>query len=149
MFINMKPKSSISKGKRFENFIAQQIEGEGLGKARREIGSGSGKRKGDIFTNLPFLIEAKNVSSIAWFKSIDQSKKQARIGNWASDKWCLVVRDSRAPEFEKVYAVIDFWEFLKLLKKERAPMVKEPDRELRWRLSRLKEAAVQVLKVLE
>jgi Holliday junction resolvase len=114
----MKPKSAHNKGKRFENLICQEIEAEGFGKARREIGSGSGTRKGDIFANIPFLIEAKNQKKLNWWQSIDQAKKQAEIGNWDRDKWALIVRDPRTPEKKPdIYAVIDFWEFLKLMKK--------------------------------
>ena len=61
---NMLSKSRIEKGKRFEKMIAKDIEAEGLGMARREVGSGSGKKKGDIASNLPFLIEAKNQKTI-------------------------------------------------------------------------------------
>jgi len=146
----MKAKSAIEKGKRFENFICQELEAEGLGKARREIGSGSGTRKGDIFANIPFLIEAKNQKSLQWWQSIDQAKKQAEIGNWSSDKWALIVRDPRTPEQSpECYAVIDMWEFLKLLKKDSAPRIKEPDRNLKWKLTKLKDTINEVLRELK
>ena len=144
----MKPKSNIQKGKRFEEYICQQIEEMGLGTARREIGSGSGKRKGDIFADLPFLIEAKNQKSLSWGQSIDQAVQQANVGNENPDKWALIVRDPRYPEFEKTYVVIDFHEFLKLLKKDSSPLIKEPDRQLKYALSRLKESINQVNKLL-
>jgi Holliday junction resolvase len=146
----MKPKSIIEKGKRFEKFIANEIEEIGLGSARREQGSGSGKKKGDIFANIPFLIEAKNQPTapikriLAW---IDQAQKQANIGNWAHEKWCLIFRDPRTPEDNpECYAVIDMWEFLKLLKKDSEPLIKLPDRNLRWKLERLKTDCQEVIK---
>ncbi len=145
----MKPNSARNKGKRFENMISQEIEAEGLGKASREIGSGSGKRKGDINCSLPFLLEAKNQKKLNWWKSITQAKEQAEIGNWHSDKWALIVKDPRTPETKpSVYAVIDFWQFLKLLKKDSAPRIKEPDRELKYHLQRLKNTINGVLRRL-
>ena len=120
----MNPRSAINKGKRLENAICHEIEEMGLGAARRESGSGSGKNKGDIFANLPFLIEAKNQKKMNWWKDIDQAKHQAEIGNWNHDKWALVVNDPRTAEFEHLYCVIDFWEFLKLLKKDKEPIIK-------------------------
>ena len=146
----MNPKSKIAKGKRFENFIAKEIVASGLGKARREIGSGSGKYKGDINCNIPFLIEAKNQKQLAWWKSIDQAKEQARIGNYDLNKWALVVRDPRTLEANPdCYVVIDFWEWLELLKRNKEPKIKKADKEMSWKLKRLIQSAKQVLKELE
>lgn len=146
----MNPKSAIAKGKRFEDFIAKEIEAMGLGNARREIGSGSGKKKGDIYSNLPFLIEAKNQKKLDWWGSIDQAKEQASMGNFESEKWALVVRDPRTSEENpQCYAIVDMWEWLKLLKKDSAPMIKEPDRQLKWDIESLKTAANKVLKTLQ
>jgi len=134
----MKPQQYRKKGARFERYIAKEIEAEGLGKAGREAMSGAGFRKGDIASNLPFLIEAKNQKRLNWYESIDQAKKQAQEGNYDSQKWALVTRDPRYPEFQEVYATIDFWQFLKLLKKDSAPLTKEPDREMKTKLFQLK-----------
>jgi hypothetical protein len=133
----MKAKSAINKGKRYENFLCQEIEGAGLGKARREAGSGSGKYKGDISCNLDYLIEAKNQATIKILDWIEQAKHQAEIGNWDRDKWCLIFRNPKKPEFEENFAVIDLNEFLKLLKKNKEPMIKEPDNILKYRLNTL------------
>jgi hypothetical protein len=143
----MKPKSIIEKGKRFEKYLAGEIEEAGLGNARREIGSGSGRKKGDIFANIPFLIEAKNQKKIQILNWIDQAKLQAKQGNWSREKWCLVFNDFRKGEFQEVYAVIDFWEFLTLLKKNSAPKIQSPDREAQWATERLVEAAKRVIKI--
>ena len=146
----MKGNSIMQKGKRFEKFIANEVESEGFGLARREVGSGSGKKKGDIACNLPFLIECKNHKKLNWHQSIDQAKEQARIGNYDRNKWALVVQDSRSPETNpEVFAVIDFWQFLKLLKKDKEPMVKEPDRELAFDIKRLVEVGKKIIKRLE
>jgi len=145
----MNPKSAIEKGKRLEKYIANEIEQEGLGAARREQGSGSGKKKGDIFCNLPFLIEAKHWDKIRILEWIDQAKSQAEIGNWSREKWAVVFNDFRKGEFQNLYAVIDFWEWLGLLKKNAEPKVKEPDRQLTWDLKSLLNVAKKVVKQLE
>lgn len=134
----MNPKSSIEKGKRFEKFICREIEDIGLGKARREAGSGSGKYKGDIFTDLPFLLEAKNQQTIKILEWIEQAQDQAQKGNWDRNKWALIIRNPKKPEFEESFAVIDLYEFLELLKKDREPMIKQPDKDLAYDLASLR-----------
>ena len=146
----MKYKSKVAKGSRFERFIAKEIMAEGLGKATREHRSGAGLNKADIRANIPFLLECKNQKKIEWWKSIDQAKEQADKGNWAREKWGLVIRDTRTPEHAPdVYAVIDFWEFLKLLKKDSEPLIKKPDRKMKWDLVNLKDAINRVIKNLQ
>ena len=145
----MKPNTARQKGKDFENYIAREIEEMGLGMAGRTPGSGSGKRKGDIMSNLPFLIEAKNQKTYHLPEWIEQAKKQAEQGNWDRDKWALIIRKPRSPtEYPEAYAIIDFHEFLKLLKKDKEPMIKEPDREMKYRLKNLSIAVKQVEKYL-
>lgn len=144
----MKPQSAKAKGTRFEHFIAKEITEAGLGRAGREANSGAGFRKGDIASNLLFLIEAKNEKQVNILKNIDQAVKQARIGNYSSNKWALVSRDPRYPEFDRVYITIDFWEFLGLMKRNSEPRVKKPDRELKWKLENLKSAIQKVIKEL-
>ncbi len=145
----MKTKSAKEKGSRFERFVAKEITREGLGKAGREAMSGAGFRKGDIASNLPFLLECKNEKQTNFLKNIDQSKSQAEIGNFSKDKWALITRDPRYPEFEKVYMTIDFWEGLKLFKKDSEPRIKAPDMELKWKLERLKNALNAVIKEIK
>lgn len=146
----MKPISAKKKGSRFELFVAKEITAEGLGKAGREANSGAGFRKGDIASNLPFLIECKNQRAIHILNWIDQSKRQAEIGNWSPEKWALVFRDPRTPEANPtIYAVVDFWELLKLFKKDSEPRIKEPDRSMKWHLGQLKDSINEVLRDLK
>lgn len=149
----MKAQSIIEKGKRFEKMIAREIEAEGLGMARREVGSGSGKKKGDIAANLPFLLECKHQPSVkiqAILNWIDQAKEQAKKGNWSPDKWALIFQDPRSTEVNpEIYGVIDFWQILKLFKKDSEPRIKEPDKELKWKIQRAVDSLRAVLKVLE
>ena len=138
----MKPKTAIEKGKRAEKEVARRIERAGLGKARREAGSGNGKNKADIFANIPFLIEVKNQKTIKFQEWIKQAKEQARIGNSDPNKWCLVIIDPsgvQSPERMEIYATIEFDEFLGLLKRSANPRVKEPDKEMARLIERARE----------
>ena len=59
------------------------------------------------------------------------------------------MRDPRTPEeTTDAYAVIDYHEFLKLLKKDAEPLIKEPDRNMKWKLERLRQSAQEVIKDL-
>jgi len=147
----MKPKSSQQKGKRFEEFLCKEIEAEGLGKSMRTPGSGSGNRfKGDIYSSIPFMIEAKNQKTIKIKEWIDQAREQARAGNYNANKWALIFRDPRTPETKPdIYVTIDLWEFLTLLKKDSEPRIKKPDNELKWHLISLKNAINRVVKDLK
>jgi Holliday junction resolvase len=145
----MEIKALKEKGKRFERFILQQIEEMGLGAGCRTPGSGSGKKKGDVFTSLDFLPECKNEANPKWLPSIDQAKRQAEQGNYFKEKWVLFTRDPRYPEFEQVYAVLDLWQFLTLLKKNKEPLIKEPDKEFKWKCEKAKQALKEVLNYLE
>ena len=145
----MKSQSIIEKGKRFEKRIAKIIQDEGFGTARRENGSGSGKRKGDIAANIPFMQEVKNWKKIKILEWIRQAKSQAEKGNYDSDKWGVVFRDPNSPEENpNIYITLDLYQFLILLKKDSEPRIKEPDREMRWKLQRLIDSAKAVLKDL-
>jgi hypothetical protein len=133
---------------RFEKEIAENIKASGLSNASREQRSGAGLRKGDISANLPFLIECKSGKSVSLMKSIDQAKNQAKIGNYDRNKWALVVNDPRTPQFQDLYVVIDFGEFLELLRTAQAPKIKEPDRQALWHIRNLKVALHEVEKDL-
>ena len=137
----MKHKSRIEKGKRAEKECARRIELAGLGRARREVGSGSGKNKGDIFANIPFLLEVKNQKTIRFMDWVEQAKEQARIGNYNTDKWGLVIVNPRGVQYEdrmEMFITIEFDQFLKLLKKNKEPTIKEPDKEMKYKLYQLK-----------
>lgn len=146
------PNSKVEKGKRFEKYIAEQIRACGLDeRAHRESGSGNGKRKGDISSSIPFLIEAKNDAGVPkWLlEKIDQAKIQAEKGFAWKDRWALVFRDPRTAEKNSSeYAVIDFSMFLELLLRFKEPKVKEPDRTLKWKIENLKRVASEVIKEL-
>jgi len=148
----MKVKSILEKGKRAEKEVCRRIERAGLGSARREAGSGNGLKKGDIFANLPFLIEVKNQKTIHFGEWVAQAKKQASEGQIEANKWCLVCIDPvgvQEPERMEMYATIELDEFLTLLKRNQEPKVKEPDRSLKWKLEKLRQVCKEVVNELE
>lgn len=143
----MQQRSAKAKGSRFERYIAKQITLAGLGKAGRESASGAGFRKGDVASNLDWILEVKNQKKLQWYKSIDQAKRQAEMGNISPEKWALITRDPRTPEANpRVYVTIDLWEWLELLKKDSEPPIKQPDRTLEWDLQHLKQTCQKVIK---
>ena len=143
----MKPISKIRKGHRFEKQIAQEIQDAGFGLARREAGSGSGLRKGDIASNLPFLIEAKNQKTIKIQEWVRQAKSQAKIGNYDPDKWALVFKNPESPDANpEMFVTIDFYQFLELMKTAEQPKMKEPDREMKYKIERFVEYGRSLLK---
>lgn len=139
----MTPRAAIKKGKRGESEVCRRIELAGLGKARRESGSGNGLNKGDIFSNLPFLLEVKNQKTIKFQDWTRQAKEQARIGHLDPNKWGLVIiSPDGVQEGDRmdISVTIEFDEFLNLLKRFSEPKIKEPDRELKYKLESLKES---------
>ena len=146
----MKPKSVQQIGKRFENWGNEMIEEAGLGRAIRTPGSGSGKIKGDSFNNLDFMIEFKSERNPSWKGNIAQAKRQAEQGNYDSDKWIMVQRDPESPQANpQAFAIIDYIQLLKLLKKNSEPLIKEPDRSLRWDLEKLKNSINNVMRKIK
>lgn len=138
----MTPKSIIEKGKRAEKEVARRIERMGLGLARKESGSGNGLKKGDIVADIPFLIEVKNHRTIKFPEWIKQAKEQSRIGFSDPNKWCLVIVDPagvQEPERMDIYAMVELDELLELIKKNKEPKVKEPDRLLKYQLNEFRE----------
>lgn len=148
----MKPRSAINKGKRYEKYIAEIIRESGLDpRAGREIGSGSGRAKGDIRSTIPFLIECKNEVGVPkWLLDrIDQARAQSRKGFAFRDRWALVMRDPRTSETQSDdYVVIDFGEFLELIKKAAEPQTAAPDRDFKYKVENLRRAANEVIKRL-
>lgn len=143
----MKPNSVREKGKRAERTVCERIERIGLGKSCRTPGSGSGNKKGDIFNNLPFLLEVKNHKVIHIQDWVKQAKEQARIGNSDPNKWGLIivnpdgVQDSERMD---LWFVCELDEALELMKRNQEPKVKEPDRNLKYKLERLRQCCRDV-----
>ena len=127
----MKPKTARAKGSNFERYIAKELTACGFGEAHREIMSGAGFRKGDVYCpEFPFMIEAKNQATVKINEWIDQAKREAKQGFHDQDKWCLMFKDTRTPNNNPtIYAVVDFYQLLDLAKRFNEPKMKEPDRD--------------------
>ncbi|MDD5068064.1 MAG: hypothetical protein PHN89_00485 [Candidatus Pacebacteria bacterium] len=137
----MKPKSIREKGKKAEKELCRRIERAGLGGSCRTPGSGSGKKKGDVFNNLPFMIEVKNEKQTNFLSNIDQAKRQAEQGNFDPNKWGLVTVDPRGVQDQErmtMYFTCELDEALELMTKSAAPKIKAPDKELKWLLETLR-----------
>ncbi len=146
------PKSRIQKGKEFENYIVDQIREKGLDpKASRSIGSGSGTReKSDIDTNLIILgrnigIEAKNQKTPhikKWWKQTQELEKLGREP--------VLVYSLAQEGFGDAKAVIYLDSLLNLLKKAREPqtLARELNRDDKYKIQRLKQDCLNVLKII-
>lgn len=134
----MKPKTAQTKGKAFERYIAKELTASGL-KAKRELLSGGGWRKGDIYCpDFPLIIEAKNQAVYKINQWVDQSKKEAKQGFHDQDKWCLMFKDTRTPDNNPtIYALLDFYQLIDLVKKSNEPKMKNPDRDMKYIISNL------------
>jgi len=74
----MNPKSAIKKGKDLENYLADQLSSRGIDvRAVRQIGSGNGKRKGDISTDIGWTFECKNTKVFRWSDAAAQVAREA------------------------------------------------------------------------
>ena len=113
------------KGKDFENYIAKELRKQGF-VAHREIGSGSGKRKGDLFSSFPFLVEIKDQKTIKIKEWIRQAKLAAKQGGKHQDKWMLIFRDPDSHSANpRVYATLDFWQLVLLVKAAAKPRTED------------------------
>ena len=72
----MKATSAIQKGRALENYVADRLKHLDP-QAIRQIGSGSGKRKGDIHNNLGLCIECKNTKTFNWKSTAEQVRREA------------------------------------------------------------------------
>ena len=131
------PQSAIQKGKLLENYVSQEIRKKRLDTlAMRQLGSGSGKWKGDINTKMKVLnrqavIECKNQANVhfqEWWKQCD--KQTLGYGEPV-----LVIKLQNEPlEASKVVIYLDT--FLELVKRASEPKIQEQDREFKWKLDK-------------
>lgn len=141
----MKPSSAIAKGKELEDYICGRLKAHGLdARARRTPGSGSGKLKADIDTDIGWSIEAKNTKNAAlpdWWR---QSLMQSNSFNRPSVVW----HPPNQPMGESVI-VCRLEDFLEVLKKGREPILANPDRTTAYTLKSTLVWMKKLLKELE
>ena len=105
----MKTSSAKAKGTRLEKEIARKLRDNDLDKdAKRMILSGASYLKGDIYTNLPITIEAKNQEK--W--KLYEWYIQAVAENTASGKIPMVVCSRNR---EDIYAFLSFDDLIFLM----------------------------------
>jgi len=140
----MRKKSTHEIGKELEEWIAKRLRITGLDKnARFQKQSGAGLNKGDVWNKLNICFEAKNrkVFKMSWFK---QAEKDS-LGYQEP----VVVWHHPEKLFENIKVVLNWDYFETLLCSAQQPKTENPDRELRWKLEKLKSAAKIVIKKLK
>lgn len=145
----MKARSASAKGKRFEKAVAKIVVEMGLGKAQRQSGSGNGLFKGDISWSLLKTPELKNQPASTpkiLIKWIEQAEEQD-LGHYG---WVLIIRDPRRSE-ENLggFAVLDMIEYLELEKKALGSRAENPDRDLKYKIERVKRLAHECMMLAE
>ena len=105
-------KSPKAKGKLLEKFIAEWLRNTGIDpQARPEVGSGSGRYKGDIATKLPLTIECKNTKNF----HAEQFMKQAEEASMGYQEAIVIWKPpNKPPENSRVFMSLSLFE--KLLK---------------------------------
>ena len=108
----MNPKSAIQKGKLLEEHVAQRLVSLGIDpRADRQIGSGNGKRKGDIATDVGVTFECKNTKTMKG----SEAAKQVREASLGYQSEALVWHPPNRPLADSI-AIISLEDFLTLLK---------------------------------
>lgn len=143
--MTMNARSAKDKGRRFEQHLLSVIRAEVDSNAHRTPGSGAGLDKNDIrIPSLNLEIEAKNTARTSLLTDWEQTKSQRTLGN----KAVLAIRRPDRAEFVETLIVMDFEDFIDLLKNQggaRTVEVEKGDsREKRYKI----EQAVRSLKTL-
>lgn len=103
--------ANVQKGKALENFIADELRAKGIDhRARRQIGSGNGKRKGDIDNDIGLCIEAKNQQNA----NIGPTMRQVRREAMGTQQPVIVWHVPDTP-FANSMVIIDWDYFIDLL----------------------------------
>jgi hypothetical protein len=107
------------------------------------VGSGSGTReKGDIrVPALNLVIEAKKQKQVSMASWATQSEKEGLGYNKTALAWQI-------PQTPHIRIDIDVCYFAELLQRAEEPKVKEPDREMKFDLERLKTLCLKIGKQL-
>lgn len=143
----MTPKAAQAKGDRLENYIVSTARSEVDKDAYRIYGSGNGLDKNDVrLPNYNLEIEAKNQKTIHLMDWWNQKKRQETPGNVS----VLAIRNPELPEFKETLIVIDYGDFLELLKKQKGEVVviSNKDNALKWAVQRLKDNCQGLLKII-
>jgi len=104
------------------------------------VGSGSGLLKGDIRVEpLDLVIEAKKHKQISMINWVKQSEKEGLGINKTALAWQI-------PATPDIRIDVSLEYFIDLLKRAEEPLIKEPDREMKYDLERLKTIINKIIK---
>lgn len=144
----MKPRSAKDKGNRYENHLIEVFRENLDERAQRTYGSGAGLDKNDVnLTGYDIEVEAKNQKTIKiidwWEQTQSQRVKSGRTS-------VLIFRNPRKAEFQESLVVMDLYDWLDLVKKqkEETTVINNQDPKLKWKMKRLKDAVSEVMKEL-
>lgn len=114
-------------------------------KAWRNYGSGSTIYKSDVVNKLDYNFEVKCVKKLNLYKALKQTQRDAEM---AHSKPSIVFHLDGMRDGEW-WIIIDSYEWAKLMKKSAEPLLKQPDREMRYDLESLKIMCNKIIKRLE
>lgn len=92
-------------------------------------------------------IEAKNQETWKMPSYVEQLKSQKTNGNVS----VLAIRNPAKPEFQEVFVLMDFYDWIELVKKQNEVVEVESnfDPKLKWKVANLRRAAQEVFKELD
>lgn len=135
------------KGRSFVKKIIEILRNELDSGTYEVVGSGSGLDKGDIrIPSIDLVIEAKDQKKPQVAGWTRQSEKEGLGYSKTALMWKHPDSPSSNPDI-RVDISIDL--FIELAKRYQEPLIKEPDREMRYSLERLKQTINSVLKKIE
>ena len=145
----MKKRSAKNKGNRFENYLVERLKEIDM-HAKRNVASGAGLDKGDIYCpTLNIIIEAKNQKTVTVTKDFAQLEDEV-FGN---NTGVLMLRNPKQAEFKQTFVVMDLEDWLGLQKrllttgqvKDIQEHCSKPSRELQYATRVLEVAAKKVI----
>ena len=113
-------------------------------RAYRQKGSGNGLNKGDIWNDLNISFEAKNQKT----SKIKEWMKQSEADSLGTTNPVVVWHPPQVP-LEDSLVIIKWPYFEDLLAKSKSPEMKEPDRQVAWKIKNTIVALKALLKELE
>ena len=127
------------KGRKLVKEIVRRLKEEDLS-CYEVVGSGAGLLKGDIrVESLDLVIEAKKHKQLSMLNWVKQSEKEGLGYNKTALAWQI-------PNTPDIRIDISFEYFCELLKRAQEPKIKEPDREMRYKIQRAVESLKALLK---
>lgn len=142
----MKQKSSQKTGNEYEEHLKEILRSELDAKARITYLSGRGTDKSDVYLpGFSIEIECKNQKTIKLIDWWEQCKRQ-EINNLS----VLALTNPRKPKMKETLIVMDLYDWIELIKnqKEKDEVESATDKNFKWRVKRLRDAAHDVFKNL-